>query len=454
VTGRRRVRADPVRNAAFDVVRTVAERDSYANLVLPGLLRERGISGRDAALATELTYGTLRGRGTYDAVLGACLDRPPEALDPPVLDVLRLGAHQVLATRIPPHAAVDTTVDLARARVGEGPATLVNAVMRRLTTRDLAGWIDHIAPAGSTDPIARLALRHAHPPWVVRAFLDSLDGDRAQLEAALAADNERPQVTLVARPGRAGLAELEVAGARPARWSRYGAVLTGGDPADIPAVRERRAGIQDEGSQLVALALAAAPLEGPDRRWLDMCAGPGGKAALLAGLATDRGATVLAVERQPHRARMVENALRGDAGNHRVVVADATQPLPGEDPFDRVLLDAPCTGLGALRRRPEARWRRRPSDIPALRALQLALLRAALAAVRPGGLVAYVTCSPHLAETSTVVSDVLRHRIDVERVDARPLLPGVPMLGDGPDVQLWPHRHGTDAMYLALLRRR
>jgi 16S rRNA (cytosine967-C5)-methyltransferase len=454
VSRRRQVVVDPVRNAAFDVVRTVAERDSYANLVLPGLLRERGITGRDAALATELTYGTLRGQGTYDAVLGACLDRRPEELDPPVLDVLRLGAHQVLATRIPPHAAVDTTVDLARARVGEGPATLVNAVMRRLTTRDLAGWIDQIAPAESADPIARLALLHAHPPWVVRAFLDSLDGDRTQLEAALAADNERPQVTLVARPGRAGLAELEVAGARPARWSRYGAVLTGGDPGDIPAVRERRAGVQDEGSQLVALALAAAPLEGPDRRWLDMCAGPGGKAALLAGLATDRGAGLLAVERQPHRARMVENALRGDAGSHRVVVADATQPLPGEDPFDRVLLDAPCTGLGALRRRPEARWRRRPSEIPTLRALQVALLRAAVAAVRPGGLVAYVTCSPHLAETSTVVSDVLRHRVDVERVDARPLLAGVPMLGDGPDVQLWPHRHGTDAMYLALLRRR
>ena len=454
MTGRRRRRADPVRSAAFDVLRTVAERDSYANLVLPGLLRDRGITGRDAALATELTYGSLRGQGTYDAVLGACLDRPPEALDPPVLDVLRLGAHQVLATRIPPHAAVDTTVDLARARIGEGPVTLVNAVMRRLTTRDLAGWIDQIAPAESTDPIARLALRHAHPAWVVRAFLDSLDGDRTQLEAALAADNERPQVTLVARPGRAGLAELEAAGARPARWSRYGAVLTEGDPAGIPAVRERRAGVQDEGSQLVALALAAAPLEGPDRRWLDMCAGPGGKAALLAGLATDRGATLLAVERQPHRARMVENALRGDAGNHRVVVADATQPLPGEDPFDRVLLDAPCTGLGALRRRPEARWRRRPSDIPTLRALQLALLTAALAAVRPGGLVAYVTCSPHLAETSTVVSDALRQRVDVERVDARPLLPGVPELGDGPDVQLWPHRHGTDAMYLALLRRR
>ena len=454
MSGRRQVRADSARNAAFDVLRTVAERDSYANLVLPGLLRERGISGRDAALATELTYGTLRGQGTYDAVLGACLDRPPEALDPPVLDVLRLGAHQVLATRIPPHAAVDTTVGLARARVGEGPAKLVNAVMRRLTGRDLPGWIDEMAPADTTDPITRLALLHAHPPWVVRAFLDSLDGNGTELEAALAADNERPQVMLVARPGRADVAELVAAGARPARWSRYGAVLAEGDPAGVPAVRERRAGIQDEGSQLVALALAAAPLQGPDRRWLDLCAGPGGKAALLAGLATARGATLLAVERQPHRARMVENALRGDPGQHRVVVADGTQPLAGEESFDRVLLDAPCTGLGALRRRPEARWRRRPADIPALRSLQVALLRSALAAVRPGGVVAYVTCSPHLAETVTVVSDVLPDRADVDWVDARPLLPGVPRLGEGPDVQLWPHRQGTDAMYLALLRRR
>jgi 16S rRNA (cytosine967-C5)-methyltransferase len=436
------------------VARAVTERDAYANLVLPGLLRERGITGRDAALATELVYGSLRAAGTYDAVLAACLDRPPAELDPPVLDVLRLGAHQVLGTRIPPHAAVDTTVSLARATVGEGPAKLVNAVMRRLTAHDLDGWIDQIAPAGSSDPLERLALRHAHPPWVVRAFLDALDGDRAQLEAALAADNDRPQVTLVARPGRADVAELKAAGARPARWSHVGATLSEGDPAGISAVREHRAAVQDEGSQLVALALAAAQLEGPDRRWLDMCSGPGGKAALLAGLATDRGAALLAVERQPHRARMVENALRGDAGGHRVVVADSAEPLPGEDPFDRVLLDAPCTGLGALRRRPEARWRRSPADIPALRTLQVALLRAALAAVRPGGLVAYVTCSPHLAETTTVVSDVRRRRADVERVDARPLLPGVPALGDGPDVQLWPHRHGTDAMYLALLRRR
>lgn len=250
------------------------------------------------------------------------------------------------------------------------------------------------------------------------------------------------------------MAELVAAGAEPTRWSPYGAALPGSDPGDVAAVREGRAGVQDEGSQLVTLALATAELSGPDERWLDLCAGPGGKAALLAGLATERGARLVAVEQHRHRARLVERALAGDPGSHRVLVADAREPIAGEAPFDRVLLDAPCSGLGALRRRPEARWRRQPSDVAALRPLQVELLRAALAAARPGGIVAYVTCSPHVAETVTVVGDVLRGRTDLERLDARPLLPGVPELGDGPDVQLWPHRHGTDAMYLSLVRRR
>ena len=444
---------DPARDAAFDVLRAVHERDAYANLVLPDLLRQRGLDGRDAALATELVYGTLRRQGSYDAILAANLDREPDQLDPPVLDVLRLGAHQLLATRIPAHAVVSTAVDLTKARVGEGPAKLVNAVLRRVSTHDLDTWIEQIAPAASTKPVERLALRHSHPAWIARAMLDALGGDIDELGRALAADNERPEVTLVARPGRAELAELLEAGARPGRWSPYAAVLSEGDPADLPAVRERRAGVQDEGSQLVAVAMAAVPLTGADQRWLDMCAGPGGKAALLAGLANQRGAGLLAVERQPHRARLVQNALRGDPGGHQVLVADATEPLVGERPFDRVLLDAPCTGLGALRRRPEARWRRQPDEVAGLRSLQVRLLRAAIEAVRPGGVVAYSTCSPHLAETSTVVSDALRNRADMERVDARPYLPNVPHLGDGPDVQLWPHRHGTDAMYLALLRR-
>jgi 16S rRNA (cytosine967-C5)-methyltransferase len=447
-------RGDPARETAYDVLRAVDDRDAYANLVLPGLLRERRLTGRDAALATELAYGTLRGQGTYDAILGACVDRPLDQLDAPVRDVLRLGAHQLLATRIPTHAAVATMVDLARARIGGGPAKLVNAVLRRVAGDDLAGWVEQLAPAATSDPVDRLALEHAHPAWITRALNDALGGDLDELAACLAADNKRPAVTLVARPGRADIDELAAAGATPTRWSPYGAVLAAGDPASITAVRERRAGVQDEGSQLVALAVANAELDdGPDASWLDLCAGPGGKAALLAGLATQRGARLTAAEQQPHRARLVEQVLASDPGDHRVLVADGREPIPAAGPFDRVLLDAPCTGLGALRRRPEARWRRQPSDVPTLRKLQIELLQAALAAARPGGIVGYVTCSPHLAETSTVVSSVLRARDDVALADVRPYLPGVPDLGDGPDVQLWPHRHGTDAMYLALLRR-
>lgn len=467
-------RRDLARDAAFDALRAVDERDAYANLVLPSLLRDRGLDGRDAALATELVYGTLRGLGTYDAVLDACLDRPLDRLDAPVRDVLRLGAHQVLSTRIPAHAAVAATVDLARARVGPGPAKLVNAVLRRVSATDLDGWVERLAPA---DPLGRLALRHAHPSWIVRAFHDALGGDLDELAACLAANNERPTVTLVARPGRCTVDELAAGGGRPTRWSPVGAVLPEGDPGRIAAVREQRAGVQDEGSQLVTLAVAAVPLlpglvrpdssptsggapadpdksgEVGDTRWLDVCAGPGGKAALLAGLATARGASLVAVEQHEHRARLVERALAGDAGSHRVIVADGREPIPGA-PFDRTLLDAPCSGMGALRRRPEARWRRQPADIAALRPLQVELLDAALSATRPGGVVAYVTCSPHLAETATVVSDVLGWRDDAERMDARRYLPNMPALGDGPDVQLWPHRHGTDAMYLAVLRRR
>ncbi len=441
---------DAPRRVAFDLLRAVDERDAYANLTLPGLLRDRGVEGRDAAFATELGYGTLRGRGTYDAVLAACVDRPLDQVDPPVLDLLRLGAHQQLAMRVPPHAAVGATVELARAVAGEGRSSFVNAVLRKVGRQDLASWLDEVAPAAGTDPLGHLAVAHSHPRWVVSALRDALGGDLAETAALLAADNEPAQVTLVARPGRSTVADLVADGAEPARWSPYAAVLPAGDPGRLAAVRDGRAGVQDEGSQLVALALAAAPLDGRDEHWLDLCAGPGGKAALLAAVGAERGARLLAAEVAPHRAGLVRRTLGGTGD---VVVADGRAPAWPAGAFDRVLVDAPCTGLGALRRRPEARWRRRPEDVPALAALQRDLLGAALDAVRPGGVVGYVTCSPHLAETGTVVSDVLRHRPGVERVDARPLLPGVPDLGAGPHVQLWPHRHGTDAMYLALLRR-
>lgn len=452
-SSRRPSTVDPVRLVAYDVVHAVTTRDAYANLALAAALRERGLGGRDAAFATELANGTLRRRGTYDRVLGRCVNRKLRDLDPEVLDVLRLGAHQVLGMRVPPHAAVATSVDLARRVAGVGASKLVNAVLRKVAARDLPGWLAEFAPDYEADPLSHLGAVHSHPRWIVAAFRDALGGSLEETAALLAADNEPARVAVAAWPGRSTVDELQAAGARPGLWSPYAAILDEGDPHRIPAVAAGRAGVQDEGSQLVALALAHAELDGPDSTWLDLCAGPGGKAALLAGLAAQRSARLLAVERQPHRAALVARNLRGGAGVLATVVADGTVPPWRGGRFDRVLVDVPCTGLGALRRRPEARWRREPADVRALRPLQLGLLESALDAVRPGGVVAYVTCSPHLAETRDIVATVLAGRAEVERIDARPLLPGVPDLGDGPDVQLWPHRHGTDAMYLALLRR-
>ncbi|MEU6117671.1 transcription antitermination factor NusB [Streptomyces sp. NPDC047117] len=460
----RRPKKDPVRILAFEALRAVDERDAYANLVLPPLLRKAREGGdfdaRDAALATELVYGTLRRQGTYDAIIAACVDRPLREVDPPVLDVLSLGAHQLLGTRIPTHAAVSASVELARVVLGDGRAKFVNAVLRKIAAEDLDGWLERVAPPYDEDPEDHLGVVHSHPRWVVSALWDSLGGGRAGIEDLLEADNERPEVTLVARPGRATAEELLDAvgeeNALPGRWSPYAVRLSeGGEPGALDAVREGRAGVQDEGSQLVAVALANAPVEGADARWLDACAGPGGKAALLGALAAERGAALLAAEKQPHRARLVGRALAGNPGPYEVIAADGTRPVWRPGSFDRVLVDVPCTGLGALRRRPEARWRRRPEDLDGFAPLQRELLRQALRAVRVGGVVGYATCSPHLAETRAVVDDVLKERggVAAELVDARPLMPGVPALGDGPDVQLWPHLHGTDAMYLALLRR-
>ncbi|MGN9780135.1 RsmB/NOP family class I SAM-dependent RNA methyltransferase [Nonomuraea sp. ZG12] len=464
----RRPARDQPRNAAFDVMRAVDERDAYANLLMPGILRERGIKGRDAALATELAYGTLRGLGTYDAIIEMCSDRAP---DPAVLDALRLGAHQLLKMRVPPHAAVGTTVDLVRLRIGAGAAKFVNAVLRKIAFRTIDEWVPIVAPDPAHDPAGHLAVAHSHPRWIVSAFRDALGGAADETADLLAADNERPLVTLVARPGRSSVEELAETGAEPGRYSPYAAYLQEGDPGRIRAVAETRAAVQDEASQLVALALTRVPLDGRDELWLDLCAGPGGKAGLLDAIAAygdveglkdseargrevgpeafPGGARLLASDVQYRRARLVWQTTREAA----VITADGTEPAWRPGVFDRVMLDAPCTGLGALRRRPEARWRRDPSSIAELGRLQRRLLAGALDAVRPGGVVAYVTCSPHLAETRVVVGDVAGRRQDVEQLDARHYLPEVDGLGEGPHAQFWPHRHGTDAMFLALLRK-
>lgn len=435
--------ADQPRLAAYHVLRAVSADDAYANLVLPGLITERGLTGRDASLATELGYGTLRASGVLDEILAACLDRALADVDAPVRDLLRLGAYQALRTRIPAHAAVATSVDLARATGNGRAAGFLNAVLRRVSAADWDAWTARLG-AGRSE-LAQLALRTAHPEWIAAAFHEALGGDLADTEAALVADDLRPRTHLVAWPGRIGRDELLASTAGvPGRFSPYAVELTAGDPGALEAVRDHRAGVQDEGSQLCVLAFTRAPLVGRDSRWLDLCAGPGGKTALLAALAVDRGATVSANELHPHRAVLVRQS---SAPWHvEVRVGDARTMPEIDGGYDRVLLDAPCTGLGALRRRPEARWRRTAADVGPLARLQGELLAAALRLVRPGGLVAYVTCSPHLGETH----DVIR---GYELLDARAAFEPAQQLGTGPTVQLWPHRHGTDAMFCALLRR-
>ena len=459
--------ADPARDVAFEVLRAVREDDAYANLVLPVLLRRRGLDARDAGLATELTYGTLRGQGLYDAVVARCTDRPLAQIDPAVLDALRIGAHQLLATRVPAHAAVSQTVGLVRDRIGSGPGGFANAVLRRIAERTPEEWLEVAVPPREDDLVAHLSVRYSHPAWVVRSLRESLVAHGRpveEIDELLAADNLSPQVTLLARPGLADVAELVAAadGAAPGRWSPYAVVLGGGDPGGLTAVHQRRARVQDEGSQLVALALAGLDLgdggrgAGPER-WLDLCAGPGGKAALLAARAAQEGAALVAVEISEHRAELVRGAVGPDVDVRTADGRELGEAEPGA--YDRVLVDAPCTGLGALRRRPEARWRRQPSDLATLGPLQRQLLDSALAAVRPGGVVAYATCSPHPAETVAAVQDALRRHPGLEQLDAPAAVRAVsvegevPDLGDGPTAQLWPHRHGTDAMFLALLRR-
>lgn len=470
-------RADPARLVAFEVLRAVAAEDAYANLVLPARIRHHNLDKRDAGFATELSYGALRGQGTYDAILARCVDRPLDQLDPAILDALRIGAHQLLAMRVPAHAALDQTVGLARAVIGAGPSALINAVLRKVSARTLEEWLDLLL-SDETDETKKAAIRYAHPEWIVRALRQSLVAHGrpvSEISDLLEADNAAPVVNLVALPGLGSLDEALDGGATPGELVEGSALSSGGDLGRLASVREGTTRVQDVGSQLVARALAAVDLgstgtgtgtQGPGtepaaERWLDMCAGPGGKAALLGALARERGATLLANEPAPHRAKLVRQALAAvphevwhvRTGDGREVGTE----MPGS--FDRVLVDAPCTGLGALRRRPESRWRRTPKDLTDLGPLQRELLKSALAAVKPGGVVAYVTCSPHPAETTAVVSDVMRKREDLELLDAGAVLDSVSLTGHldaGHELtaQLWPHVHRTDAMFLALIHKK
>ncbi|MBC2681611.1 rRNA small subunit methyltransferase B [Corynebacterium sp. 4HC-13] len=467
---------DKARDVALAVLREVTENDAFANLVLPTHIKQAGLKGRDAAFCTEITYGCLRATGLIDAIISKAAGRPVEKIDSMVLDILRLGAYQILRTRVDDHAAVNTSVELAKAH-GAGQASgFVNGVLRTITRSTPQQWAETVAGG---DNMADIALRNAHPAWIARAFNDSLSyasraettnqaGDDGatpaggdvihdELSACLAADDARPIVHLAARPGQISAEELAlVTGGEEGKLSPYCVYLEDGSPGDLDAVREGMASVQDEGSQLIALSLVNTPLHREDSgRWLDLCAGPGGKTAFIASWALGENARVDAVELAEHRARLVENTTRNLPVSVHVGDGRAPRSIPGLDVpaegYDRVLVDAPCSGLGALRRRPEARWRKTAADVAPLSALQKELLRSAVDITAQGGIVIYSTCSPHLSETVDVVRSISA-QTGAEIVDLSTNFPHLKHNDAAPFIQLWPHRHGTDAMFIAGLR--
>jgi len=448
------------RSIAYELLNAVDRDDAYANLLLPKLLDHSQLTSRDAAFCQELAFGTLRMRGFYDSIIEQCANRSVGEIDFGGLNLLRLGSHQLLGMRVPAHAALSETVNQARAELSLGSVGFVNGVLRRVSERTREEWLE-LVTSTQTDSNEALAREYSHPAWIIKAFAKALESDGVgdQLTQLLEADNVAPLVSLVALPGLTTVDELLDDGCVLGTASPIGVELPGGEPSDLRLIRSGQARVQDQGSQLAALALIAVKEVTPNEEWLDLCAGPGGKAALLAAAALEVGADLVCNEISDHRATLVEKALERVNPKVYVRVGDG-RDLGDEAPegFDRILLDAPCSGLGALRRRPEARWRKSPKDVAELTKLQEELFDSAWAGLKPGGVLAYVTCSPHLAETTAIVERA-QHKLGtaVELLDAvevlKQLNPMLKLNGSRKTVQLWPHIHGTDAMFIALLQK-
>jgi 16S rRNA (cytosine967-C5)-methyltransferase len=436
------------REVALDVTAHVRIDDAYSNLILPNAIRDARLSSRDSGHATDLTYGSLRWQSLLDAVLRDCVTGSWERVDAEVLDVLRLATYELIVRRDPPHI-INEWVNLANRRVRRA-AGFVNATLRAVSKRTPDEWRATIT-ASATD-IAGRAIAHSHPEWIVREFTELLGASEA--DELLVANNTSPVPTLIALPGLA----IRPIGAEPTPFSPFGFRSSGGSLTEEPGVADGVVRVQDEGSQLAALLLTAVSPVRSGERWLDLCAGPGGKTAVLAAVGLVAGATVVANEVQAHRAALVRKSLAPFDGRVEITVRDGRE-LCSENPdaFDRILVDAPCTGLGALRRRPESRWRKNFDDLDELVPLQRELLSAALGSLTVGGVVAYVTCSPLTAETVDVVDAVLAEHPEAEVIDTAAILVSIaPQLTDatrGTAVQLYPHRHDTDAMFIQLIRR-
>lgn len=424
------------RTVALRAIARVEDDGAYSTHVVPQLV-DALVDDRDRRLASYLAYDTLRWRGTLDWILGGVVTRPLDAVEPPLQRILRLGLLQLWRMRIPDRAAVSTSVDLARRAVplrrADGAAKFVNGVLRNAARNlDALPWPDR-----GTDLVEHLALATGHPAWIVEDLLRQHPAE--DVEAVLHADNDSPGLTLRAVGDRDALvAELRDAGydAEPTRQAVEGVRVPGADPRRLAAVREGRAVPQDEASMLVVHAFDVQR----GASVIDLCAGPGGKTSHLATAVGAEG-SVTAVELHAHRAAQIRDVTTRLDQTVDVVVGDArTADLPTG--VDGVLVDAPCTGLGVGRRRPEVRWRRRPQDTVELADLQVQLLTRAVDLVRDRGSLTYAVCTWTAAETSGVTSRIERSFPDVlHRELARQLLPSTDGT-DGMYVVRWRVQHG------------
>jgi 16S rRNA (cytosine967-C5)-methyltransferase len=436
---------DAPRVLVFDLLTEVNRNGGYSNLLLPQALTASNFEVRDKGFVTELLYGTLRMQGRHDYILQQVSDRPLSEVDSGIVDICRMGVHQLLEMRVATHAAVSATVELARKVIGESKASFVNAILRKVSSQTLEQWLEPTLLM--SDPIERLSIQHSHPEWIVSAYFDLLK-DIARVEQELAANNVPAMPTLVSWPGDSTQSELVEQGAVATEYSPYGARFDGA-PGSLELIRHRKAGVQDEGSQLVAHIFSLATKE--SKTILDLCAGPGGKAALLAHLANVNGQEFTANEISETRAKLVKNVI----GKFPVQVGDGREIASLGASYDAILADVPCTGLGALRRRPEVRWRRTVQDLRGLLVLQRELSDAAISILNPGGVFGYATCSPHFSETSGEVLRILKDHPDLEQIEIAQYLPANlhGALRDNA-LSLWTSRHSTDAMFLALFRKR
>ena len=443
------------RAVAFDLLNRIQSDDAYANLLLPTLITRAKLDSRDAAFVQELAFGTIRNWMLYEKIIEAASSRKIDDIEPDAQIVLVLGVHQLLEMRVPTHAAINESVNLAKTKASKGSVGFVNAVLRKIALKEKDDWIDLVTKGLSE--LDALSIQYSHPTWIVQAFKAALAsrGIEQQLEDLLESNNLAPKVSIAALPGFSSRADFETE-EQAESMSPIGLEISG-NPASIELVNKGFARVQDQGSQLVTLALVSAPIEVNDDNWLDMCAGPGGKAAIMAALSLPSGKRFVPNEVSEHRAQLVANALE-PLGNFQVRTLDGRAYGQGKEKFSRILLDAPCTGLGSLRRRPESRWRRSTDDLVNLVKLQRELIESAWEALEPGGILGYVTCSPHLSETTGQIAWAEgKFKGKLELMNANQVLnslnPSLKLDESLRTTQLWPHIHGTDAMFLALMRK-